>query len=234
VVSELKDLDWGFEFIIRQHQDVPRMVVQTRSITEKSSDLPTPPTSSMEQQFATFTAELSQRLSEQEARNDYKFESLKKPVTPAPHSPPYRQASPVQPRSHPHHSAHAYSDLDPHAKRHQEHEFHPQRPYRHFEETRREPEWRSTDNLPKWHTPRAELTKFNGSNVVDWIEDCEFYFDVTHTPEHSKVTIITPCLMGEAREWYRYFKLNNYEPYWAEFKEEILDRFSLDNKNPID
>jgi hypothetical protein len=103
VISELKDLDWGFEFIVRQHQDIPRMVIQTRSITEKSSDLPTPPTSSMEQQFATFTAELSQRLSEQEARNDYKFErllgefqSLKKPVTPAPHSPPYRQASPVQ------------------------------------------------------------------------------------------------------------------------------------------
>jgi Ty3 transposon capsid-like protein/Retroviral aspartyl protease len=40
--------------------------------------------------------------------------------------------------------------------------------------------------------------------------------------------------MGEAREWHRYYKLGNLDPSWSQFKEDLLDRFNSDSKNPID
>jgi Ty3 transposon capsid-like protein len=41
-------------------------------------------------------------------------------------------------------------------------------------------------------------------------------------------------LIGEVREWYRHFKLNTYNPYWSEFRDELLDRFNPEFKNPVD
>jgi Retrotransposon gag protein len=40
--------------------------------------------------------------------------------------------------------------------------------------------------------------------------------------------------MGEAREWYRYFKMYNSDPPWIQFKEELLERFDIDSKDPVD
>jgi Retroviral aspartyl protease/Retrotransposon gag protein len=39
---------------------------------------------------------------------------------------------------------------------------------------------------------------------------------------------------GDAREWHRYFKLSNVDPSWLQFKEELIDRFNPDSKNPVD
>jgi hypothetical protein len=52
---------------------------------------------------------------------------------------------------------------------------------------------KSQDHISKWHTPCAELSKFDGTGVIDWIEDYEFFFDITHTHENNKVQIIIPC-----------------------------------------
>jgi hypothetical protein len=85
-------------------------------------------------------------------------------------------------------------------------------PFSH-DNQRHEDVWGTQDHIPKWHTPRAELSKFDGTGVIDWIEDCEFFFDITHTHENSKVQTIIPYLVGEVKECYRYFKLNTYNPY---------------------
>jgi hypothetical protein len=45
---------------------------------------------------------------------------------------------------------------------------------------------------PKWHPPRAEWNKFDGTGILELLEDCEFYFDIYVTAENYKVkTIIT-------------------------------------------
>jgi hypothetical protein len=144
VVSKLKDLCWALSLSSRQCQKPTRMVMHARSVSDKPSDLITSSVPSMEQQFASFTAdihasnvELSQRISDQEARNDYKFErllgefqSLKTTVTLVPHSPPYRQTSPIQPRSHQYHSTYPHSDFDTYTRRQPEHEFQQPRTFR--------------------------------------------------------------------------------------------------------
>jgi predicted PolB exonuclease-like 3'-5' exonuclease len=61
-----------------------------------------------------------------------------------------------------------------------------------------------------------------------------FFFDITHIHDNAKVQTVIPYLVGETREWYRYFKLNNYISYWSEFKDELLDRFNPELKDPID
>jgi hypothetical protein len=76
----------------------------------------------------------------------------------------------------------------------------------------RKEEWRQADSSSKWNTPRAELNKFDGSSTVDWLEDCDFYFDLYNTAEQFKVKTIVPYLIGDAKEWYRYFKMNNHDP----------------------
>jgi Retrotransposon gag protein len=69
---------------------------------------------------------------------------------------------------------------------------------------------------------------------MDWIEDCEFFFDITHIHDNAKVSTVISYLVGEAREWYCYYKLNNHNPYWSEFKDELLDRFNPEMKDSVD
>jgi hypothetical protein len=68
--------------------------------------------------------------------------------------------------------------------------------------TVREEEWRQTDSSSKWNTSQAELNKFDGSGTVDWLEDCDFYFDLYNTTQQFKVKTIVPYLVGDAKEWY--------------------------------
>jgi len=84
--------------------------------------------------------------------------------------------------------------------------------------------------MAKWHPPKTKLNKFDGTGIVEWLEDCEFNFDIYNTADHYKVKTIITYLIGDVREWYRYFKLHNHDPSWVQFKEEILERFDLDSK----
>jgi hypothetical protein len=38
---------------------------------------------------------------------------------------------------------------------------------------------------------------------MDWLEDYEFFFEVTHSPDHHKVQTAISYFIGEAREWYQ-------------------------------
>jgi hypothetical protein len=197
VVSELKDLSWALSSSFNHCQEPTRIIVQIKNVFGKPSDPTTSLISSMEHQFASSTAKIhasnadfNQRLTVQEANwnetschHDYQFEhmmgefqSLKATVIQAqPPTPPYCHSSSFQPRSQ-HHSASTYPhhDISTHRKHHLDNEFQPPlRSYRHHDEPRREYDWHNNDFMPRWHIPRAELPKFDDSNVVDWIEDCE-------------------------------------------------------------
>jgi hypothetical protein len=46
--------------------------------------------------------------------------------------------------------------------------------------------------------------------VLNCLEDCDFFFDVTYIPDHCRIETVISYLIGEAREWYWYYKLTNY------------------------
>jgi hypothetical protein len=98
---------------------------------------------------------------------------------------------------------------------------------------RKDEEWRIGENSGRWVLPRAELSKFDGSNLRDWLEDCDYFFSLCHTPEFYKVSIVIPYLLGEAREWHIYFKLSNPDPTWPHVVEELRDRFDTDLSNHV-
>jgi Retroviral aspartyl protease/Ty3 transposon capsid-like protein len=104
----------------------------------------------------------------------------------------------------------------------------------HPEPPRRDDDWCHTDSTLRWVPPRAELTKFDGTNLIDWLDDYEYYFCTSHTPEFYKIQMVIPSLTGEAREWHRYYKLSNPDPSWPQFVAELQDRFNANLKNPVD
>jgi hypothetical protein len=50
----------------------------------------------------------------------------------------------------------------------------------HHDPPRREDDWCQHHNSSNWQQPRTELSKFDGSNLLDWLEDCEYYFRLAH------------------------------------------------------
>ncbi|KAJ4807690.1 polyprotein [Rhynchospora pubera] len=87
----------------------------------------------------------------------------------------------------------------------------------------------------KCNLPRLEFPSFDGSDILTWIEDGEFYFDVYQTPEIYKTRLAVTHFVGEAREWYRGFKLHNPDPPWPVLIEEVKARFTNDGVgNPLE
>lgn len=84
--------------------------------------------------------------------------------------------------------------------------------------------------------PRIEFPNFsgNGNDVIDWLENCEYYFDLCQTPEMYKTRLAVIHMIGDAREWFRYFEIDSPHPSWPILAEEIIDHFKGDNsKNSI-
>ncbi|KAJ4753527.1 polyprotein [Rhynchospora pubera] len=83
--------------------------------------------------------------------------------------------------------------------------------------------------------PRLEFSSFDGSDALTWEEDCEFYFDVFQTPEMYKTRMATTHFGGNAREWYRGFKMDNPHPPWPILVEEVKSRFLVNGAdNPLE
>lgn len=66
------------------------------------------------------------------------------------------------------------------------------------------------------------------------VEDCQFYFEAFQTPEMYKTRMATMNFTGDAREWYRSYKIDKPHPPWQILVEEVLDFFSSTTGKPID
>ncbi|KAJ4745876.1 polyprotein [Rhynchospora pubera] len=73
--------------------------------------------------------------------------------------------------------------------------------------------------------PRLDFPSFDGSDVLTWEEDCDFYFEVFQTPEVYKTRMATSHFTGDASEWYRGFKMDNPHPPWLILVEEVKSIF---------
>jgi hypothetical protein len=70
----------------------------------------------------------------------------------------------------------------------------------HQDYSRRDDEWLQQDSFQHWQPPRSELPKFDGTNLLDWLEDYDYYFHTSHTPEFYKLQMVIPQLVREAQE----------------------------------
>jgi hypothetical protein len=100
------------------------------------------------------------------------------------------------------------------------------------EGSRRAEKWQHHDQHSKWQPPHLEISKFDGSGIIVCLEDCEYYFDLYNTPKQYKDKVVIQYLVGDAREWHRYFKMHNSDPPWPQFKDELLDQFNPELKKP--
>lgn len=86
----------------------------------------------------------------------------------------------------------------------------------------------------KCYIPRLDFPIFDGEDPVDWIEECEQYFELYQIPEMHKTRMATMSLTGDAKAWYKAVRISKKLPPWPMFIEEVLDFFAETKGNPID
>ncbi|XP_078182382.1 uncharacterized protein LOC144575983 [Carex rostrata] len=84
------------------------------------------------------------------------------------------------------------------------------------------------------YIPRLDFSVFDGEDPVDWIEECDQYFELYQIPEVHKTRMATMSLTGDAKAWYKAVKISKKLPPWPIFIEEVLDFFAETKGNPID
>lgn len=89
-------------------------------------------------------------------------------------------------------------------------------------------------SYPRVNMPRVDFPSFNGEDPIEWVEEAEFYFEMYQTPEMYKSRMASMSFMGDAREWYRSFKIANPFPPWPILVDEVLSFFSNSRGKPID
>lgn len=82
--------------------------------------------------------------------------------------------------------------------------------------------------------PRLYFPSFDGSDPADWVENCEFYFEMFQTPDLYQSRMATMHFAGEAKDRYRCFKIANPFPTWPVLVEEVMEFFSSNDGNPVD
>ncbi|KAJ4780790.1 polyprotein [Rhynchospora pubera] len=83
--------------------------------------------------------------------------------------------------------------------------------------------------------PKLDFPSFNGTEILTWVEDSEFYFEVFQIPEIYKTRLAITHFQGDARSWYRGFIINKPDPPWPVLVEEVKARFTIDGSdNPLE
>lgn len=74
---------------------------------------------------------------------------------------------------------------------------------------------------------KLQFTKFvEGSEVTEWLLDCEQYFSIYKIGESKKTTIAGMHLSGNAKNWFQVYCIGKKALYWQDFKLEFTSRFS--------
>lgn len=74
--------------------------------------------------------------------------------------------------------------------------------------------------------PKLEFPRFEGSDPVGWIGQCNKYFQMSAAPEEYKVSLAQLYMIGEADTWLRRSGLIKKQLRWTQFGNEVIKRFS--------
>ncbi|XP_078181502.1 uncharacterized protein LOC144575281 [Carex rostrata] len=88
--------------------------------------------------------------------------------------------------------------------------------------------------IQKFFLPRMDFPSFNGERAVEWIEDCEQFFELYQVPDEYKTRMATMNMIDDAKEWYRSLQIAKKTPPWPNLVDEILEFFTDNSGNPID
>jgi hypothetical protein len=80
------------------------------------------------------------------------------------------------------------------------------------------------DFLPTAH--KLEFPKFDGvRDPLPWLNRCERYFHVRHTPDHKRVAFAAFYLLDDAQLWFHRMELNGGHPTRPRFVKLVNARF---------
>lgn len=74
--------------------------------------------------------------------------------------------------------------------------------------------------------PRLEIALFNGEEPVDWLKQCEKFFEITGTPTDQWVNLAIAHLQGRAAKWYRGIGIPWQLITWPQWCSLVCTRFS--------
>lgn len=74
--------------------------------------------------------------------------------------------------------------------------------------------------------PKMDFLRFEGIDSVEWIRQCNKYFQLSAAPEEYKVSLARLYIIGEADTWLRRSGLLKKQLAWKQFCSELIKRFS--------
>uniref|UniRef100_A0A0E0MIX7 Retrotransposon gag domain-containing protein n=1 Tax=Oryza punctata TaxID=4537 RepID=A0A0E0MIX7_ORYPU len=77
--------------------------------------------------------------------------------------------------------------------------------------------------------PRLEIPLFSGEEPVDWLKQCEKFYEITGTPADQWVNLAIAHLQGRAAKWFRGVSLPWQLISWPQWCTMICTRFSTAN-----
>ena len=77
--------------------------------------------------------------------------------------------------------------------------------------------------------PRSEIPLFNGDDPIDWLKQCEKFFELTGTPMDQWVNMSLAHFQGRAAKWFRGVGLPWQIISWPQWCAMISTRFSAAN-----
>lgn len=77
--------------------------------------------------------------------------------------------------------------------------------------------------------PRLEISLFTGEDPVDWLKQCEKFFEITGTPVDQWVNLAVAHLYGRAAKWFRGVGLPWQVITWPQWCAMVCTRFSTAN-----
>lgn len=64
-----------------------------------------------------------------------------------------------------------------------------------------------------------------GGDAMEWLRDCEEYFNIYEVPDKMKASIAAMHLTGTPRSWYKSFMVGQDKATWQQFTEAFMARF---------
>lgn len=74
--------------------------------------------------------------------------------------------------------------------------------------------------------PKMDFPRFDGTDPVGWIRQCNKYFQMSAAPEEYKLSLAQLYITGDADVWLRRSGLLNKKLTWQQFCKELIHRFS--------
>lgn len=74
--------------------------------------------------------------------------------------------------------------------------------------------------------PRLEILLFGGEDPIDWLKQCEKFYEITGTPVNQWVNLAIAHLQGRAMKWYRGIGIPWQLITWPQWCAMVCTRFS--------